>query len=201
MNIWFVSSTGKGTFEVARSSLQRFTTKELRGGRLTRRYFTYRATILAALVLSSCGVSVIAGNYNPPQEVKYDSVWNAGWLQISKDSKPLIATSDAPGVCNVGGSQQGCVATDSKLIADFRSFASKLSSSLVPPEFSLANRTFHRYVTESIRGPSERDAAIDSSNSNRSLKNSNHELKSAQKLIEKALSQYRGPNKPSNPFS
>lgn len=106
------------------------------GGRMTRRYFTYTTTVLAALVLSSCGVSVIAGNYNPPQEVKYDSVWNAGWLQISKDSKPLIATSDAPGVCNVGGSQQGCVATDSKLIADFRSFASKLSSSLVPPEFS-----------------------------------------------------------------
>ena len=157
--------------------------------------------LLGSIVLTSCGVSAIIGNYNPQQEAKYDTIWNSAWNQIAKDSQPLKATSTSPGVCNIGGSQQVCFDTDVKLIADYRLIGSKLSGSVVPSEFGKANRTFLEYVSATIKGLSSRDAAIVSQNPNASLTQSNNYLKTAETLILKSLGEYRGPNKPSNPFS
>jgi hypothetical protein len=165
------------------------------------KYLGVVAITLTAFAINSGNALATAGKYSPQQELRYDAVWNASWARIAKDSKPLVASSKSPGVCNIGGSQKGCLDTDEELITDYRSLANRLSGSIVPSEFAQANRTLHQFVMVDIRGLSERDAIIESQNTNATFKESNQELERAAKLIEKAVSEYNGPDKPSNPFS
>ena len=140
------------------------------------------------------------GSLNLVKEQQYDVKWNAGWTAIAKDSRPFEESSTSPGVCNVGGTQQGCYVTDSKLIDDYTSLSNALSGSIVPPEFALANGTVHRGIAAATRGLTERGTLIATQSSSGTFAESNQWLEQAQSLFKKSITQFQGPNKPANPF-
>lgn len=160
------------------------------------------ATVLfGAVVLCSCSVSVVAGNFNPVQELKYDAKWNTGWTQIARDGSPLKASATSPGVCNSGGSQQGCFDADENLIADDKTLANALSGSIVPSEFAGANATLHQGLSQDEKGLSERDLLISTQNASGTFARSNATLQDAASLFMRSVGQFQGPNRPTNPFS
>ena len=151
-----------------------------------------------AICLGACSVSVFVAH--PDQESRYDALWSADWRKIVSDQQPLRASASSPGVCNIGGSKQGCYAADVALMADFRKLASDLSGPVVPPEFAQANGALHQGIRDEIRGLLDRNDAIASQNPNASLSPSNKELELGQQTLMRALSEYRGPRLPANPF-
>jgi hypothetical protein len=163
-----------------------------------------RRTVAVAVLVAcveGCSVSVVSSSDNLLQEAKYDALWSADWTRIAIDYRPMQATASSPGVCNIGGSKQGCYDADLRTISGFRRLASDLSgAAVVPPEFARANTTLHRGIADYIQGLSERDEAIASQNPDASLGPSNKELALAQQVCEKALSEYHGLQLPPNPF-
>jgi hypothetical protein len=136
---------------------------------------------------------------HPATEIHYDSIWLADWTAIKVDEQPLEATSNSPGVCNAGGSQQGCYDTDEKLINGYHKLLSDLSGANVPSEFSEANSTIHKGVEEMIQGLADRDDLIASQSENGTFTQSNHELALGEHTIERAQTEFKGVHIPRNP--
>jgi hypothetical protein len=157
--------------------------------------------VCAAVLFCSCSVAVSVGSFNLVKEQQYDVRWNTGWTNVARDSKPLQTTSTSPGVCNAGGSKQGCYDADAKLIADYTALAKALSGSIVPSEFVKANDTVHQGIAADIRGLTERDTLIATQNANGTFEQSNQSLEQAQSLFKSSIGEFKGPNRPENPFS
>jgi hypothetical protein len=158
------------------------------------------ALILAAstLCLGACSVSAFVAH--PDQESKYDAAWSTDWQQIVSDQQPLTPSPSFAGVCNAGGSEQGCYETDLKLISDFRKLGSDLSGSAVPSEFARANTTLHQGIADEIQGFSDRNQVIASQDPNATFSKSNQELEVGLSVCKEALGEYRGPKLPADPF-
>jgi hypothetical protein len=150
------------------------------------------AVAVLAACLGGCTVSVSASSDNLIKEQKYDALWLADWRRIATGQHPFQASASSPGVCNSGGSKQGCYDTDLKVIADYRKLESDLSGSVVPSEFARANTTLHRAIAELIQGLSDRDQAIASQNPNATFTESNKELALGQQTCKQAETQYHG---------
>jgi hypothetical protein len=131
--------------------------------------------------------------------MKYDKLWAADWHKIVIDERPFIASASSPGVCNIGGTKQGCYDADLALIADFRKLGTDLSGSVVPSEFAQANTTLHLAIQQFIQALSDRNDAIASGNPDATLTPSNNELTVAQRTFEQAFSEYKGAYPPPNP--
>jgi hypothetical protein len=155
------------------------------------------AAAVVAAALAGCAAEVYT--VNPAQEMKYDRLWAADWHRIVIDERPFIASASSPGVCNIGGTKQGCYDADLTLIADFRKLGADLSGSVVPSEFARANTTLHAGIREFIRALSDRNDAIASGNPNATLTQSNNELAVAQRTFEQAFAEYKGAYPPANP--
>ena len=157
--------------------------------------------VIASALFSSCSVTVSASSDNLVKEQQYDTKWNARWTAVARDSEPLKATPTSPGVCNAGGSKQGCYDADVKLIADYKALANGLSGSTVPSEFAQANATVHRGLAAAVRGLTERDALIASQNENGTFAQSNQSLEEAETLFKNSIGEFQGPNRPQSPFT
>lgn len=156
--------------------------------------------LLSAVLLVASGCSVSVSSVNPDQEARYDSVWAADWGKVAADQRSLQPSGSSPGVCNVGGSKQGCYDTDNSLIVDFHVITQGLSHIAVPAEFKQGNSAILRGIATLIRGLSDRNTAIVSNNTKASMDQSNQELQAGYKTLETAVPQFKGPKPPPNPF-
>ena len=171
---------------------------------ISKRLLPKAGVVMATLIpviVCACSVAVSVGAFNPVKEQQYDASWNAGWSDIAMDSKPLQATTTSPGVCNDGGSRQGCYDADTKLISDLDTLAKKLRGSLVPSEFARANSTILEGIAADIRGLKERDTLIWTRDEQGTFAQSNQSLKHAQSLFNSSIGEFRGPDTPRSPFT
>ena len=82
----------------------------------------------------------------------YRAAWKHWWDQIARDEKPYLATATSPGVCNIGGTKQGCVATDLKIAADLRGLRTALRTAHVPGPYRRATNLTLLAVSQNLRG-------------------------------------------------
>jgi hypothetical protein len=143
---------------------------------------------LAAVVLSACSASlhVSAGVVNADA---YNAKWRAAWSAVMSDATPYIPTAASPGVCNVGGTKQGCYDTDQSVIADLHTMSTELTGSVVPGQFRPANRLLQQAIKITVLGLQLRDEAI-ANNDDRSFQRSRRLLPQGHTLFLRAYSTY-----------
>lgn len=102
-----------------------------------------------------------AGNVQDLQaEGRYKAIYAEQMTKIGVDNQLFAPASSKPGVCNVGGSQQGCFEADAQLILDFQGMLKALEATPVPPRYSNADKLLREAIAEDIRGLGLRNQAI-----------------------------------------
>jgi hypothetical protein len=124
-----------------------------------------RTSLNALLLLIAIGgcVSVrttgAASSQDVQAEDRYKAVYAAQMTKVQTDLL-LFQPTTTPGVCNKGGSQQGCFDADALLIQDFKATLDALAATAVPPRYVEANRLLKDAIAEDIRGLELRNSAI-----------------------------------------
>jgi hypothetical protein len=144
--------------------------------------------MLAAGMLFGCSASVhvSAGSVN---DGAYNTKWSAAWSAINRDAQPYIARGSSQGVCNIGGTKQGCYDTDQAVVADLHRMRSSLRGSIVPAQFRGANKLLQRAITTTISGLALRDQAI-AKNDDRLFHRSRLVLPQGHDLFQQAYAAY-----------
>ena len=109
-------------------------------------------TALIALPAAGCGVSVSVHGGVISGDGPYRAAWKQWWRRIQRDEKTYRATATSPGVCNMGGSKQACVATDEKVAGDLRGLRTALRSVHVPGPYRRATNLTLLAVSQDLRG-------------------------------------------------
>jgi hypothetical protein len=93
-------------------------------------------------------------------EDAYKAVYAEQMTKVRTDNVAFQPTSSSPGVCNKGGSQQGCFDADAVMIQDFQATQSALGATAVPPRYVEADGLLRKAIAEDIRGLELRNKAI-----------------------------------------
>jgi hypothetical protein len=166
------------------------------------------AILLAAVVLiivgayfvlhitSSVKVTGAASVTDMANEQTYNTTYQQDVLRIQADTVPYTATASSPGVCNKGGTKQGCFDTDQKVVGDLKVMLTDLGKLTLPPRFSKANTDLRQGLQILIDGLTLRDQVIAGSDPTASLDPSNQKLKEATDLQHKAYLEFPADNAP-----
>jgi len=90
----------------------------------------------------------------------YNAVYAEQMTKVQTHAVPFQPTTTTPGVCNKGGTKQGCFDADVILIQDLRATLDALAATAVPPRFVQADRLLREAIAEDIRGLELRNKAI-----------------------------------------
>ena len=93
-------------------------------------------------------------------EGRYNAVYAEQMTKVQTSTQPFQPTSTTPGVCNKGGTKQGCFDADVVLIQDLRAMLDALAATAVPPRYAEADRLLRDAIAEDIRGLELRNKAI-----------------------------------------
>jgi hypothetical protein len=93
-------------------------------------------------------------------EDAYKAVYAEQMTRVRTDNVAFQPTSSSPGVCNKGGSQQGCFDADAVMIQDFKATQNALAATAVPPRYVEADGLLREAIAEDIRGLELRNKAI-----------------------------------------
>ena len=118
-----------------------------------------------------CGLVVIAGcagvrpggsaiAQDSQGERSYKAIYAEHMTRVRSDNLLFAPTSSSPGVCNKGGSQQGCFDADAVLIQDLQAMQRALDAIPVPARYSEANKFLRDALAQDIRGLELRNQAI-----------------------------------------
>jgi hypothetical protein len=129
-------------------------------------------------------------------EQTYGAVYKHDVLAIQADTVPYTPTSTTPGVCNKGGTKQGCYDTDQKVVRDLRSMQADLGRLTVPPRFKKADSDLRAGLKLNIDGLLLRDQAIASNDPNATFGPSNQMLQQAVDQLHKAYTEFPTDNAP-----
>src|SRR4051794_15031603 len=105
---------------------------------MTGRGSAFVLTIAAAAVLAGCvsvNVTSAATVEDFRAEQSYGAVYAGQMTKIASDLDAFKPSAANPGVCNQGGTKQGCYDADLVLIADFQALVASLEATPVPPRF------------------------------------------------------------------
>lgn len=127
------------------------------------RLLTATVWIVGLIAISGC-VSVrpigAASIEDLQAEDRYKAVYAEQMTRIRTDTLMFAPTSANPGVCNKGGSQQGCFDADAVLINDYQSVLRALDATPVPPRYAEADGLLRGAIAEDLRGLELRNRAI-----------------------------------------
>jgi hypothetical protein len=90
----------------------------------------------------------------------YKAVYAERMTKIQTDGLVFQPTTTTPGVCNKGGTKQGCFDGDVVLTQDLRATLDALAATAVPPRYVEADRLLREAITQDIRGLELRNKAI-----------------------------------------
>jgi hypothetical protein len=93
-------------------------------------------------------------------ENDYVSVYMARMTALSRDLQLFVASGSNPGVCNKGGTKQGCYDADAKVVSSLTAMLGALSATTVPPRFVEADRLLREAITKNVQGLELRNQAI-----------------------------------------
>lgn len=112
---------------------------------------------LALLMTGACAANVHPFSID---DAAYKRVWAADWSAVQRDAAPYRATSTSPGVCNVGGSQRGCVLSDQRVVDDLNRLIQDLQTTRVPSEYAKANSAVLDACKVEVQGLQLRDRGL-----------------------------------------
>jgi hypothetical protein len=158
--------------------------------------------LVCLLAIGGCAVSVrtFHGTVDDVQaEALYNNTYSASMTGLHQDIQRLFgATGTNPGVCNVGGSKQGCYDADLQVIQDYRGMLSALAKIPVPQRFADGDRLLRQAIDESIRGLQLRNQAI-AQNDDAAWAQHAEILKQATSTFQRAYAAYPEDNRPQPP--
>ena len=93
-------------------------------------------------------------------EDRYKAVYSDQMTRIREVNLIFLPSTGNPGVCNKGGTKQGCYDADVRLIQSLEAMLQALGAVPVPPRFVEADRLLRSAITENIRGLELRNRAI-----------------------------------------
>jgi hypothetical protein len=105
-----------------------------------------------SLLQVACGVSAQVTTGDAALEQQYKAIWQRDFTKVKQDAAPLAASSTSPGVCNVGGSKQGCYDTSEKLASDLQALLNDLGKVTVPPRYRRADQMLRDGLTSNVSG-------------------------------------------------
>jgi hypothetical protein len=125
---------------------------------------TLTAVLMFGLIVVGGCVSVRITGASSTQDLqaeeRYKAVYAEQMTRVRTDNVPFAPTSSNPGVCNKGGSQQGCYDADTVMIQDLNETLTALAATAVPPRYADADRQLRESIAEDIRGLELRNKAI-----------------------------------------
>jgi hypothetical protein len=123
------------------------------------------ASLLVALVavggcVSARVVTGVGSLEDLQAEEHYKQVYSQQMTKLQADLGLLAPAGSNPGVCNKGGTKQGCFDADNQLIEDLQAMQGALASTAVPPRYAAADKLLREAVAGDIRGLELRNQAI-----------------------------------------
>lgn len=103
----------------------------------------------ASVSLRTTGADTVA---DLQAEDAYKATYAEQMAKVKVANQLLAPTASNPGVCNVGGSQQGCYDADIKVIEALQAMLSAVEATPVPPRFVDADALLRKAIAEDIRG-------------------------------------------------
>ena len=128
-------------------------------------------------------------------EVAYNNIYSLQMSRLSEQLNLFAASGSNPGVCNVGGSLQGCHDADAKVIAAMQDVIAALGAVVVPPRFVAADEHFRAALAENIHGLALRSQAIEN-NDNNAWAQHKVVLEAAQASLLQAYQEFPADNRP-----
>ena len=122
-------------------------------------------TVVLLMTLAGCvTVGVHTTGAASVDELKAENAYVAVYMDhmtvLSRDWLPFAASGSNPGVCNKGGTKQGCYDADSKVIGDLDAMLAALASTAVPSRFAEANGLLRDAITKNVQALDLRNRAI-----------------------------------------
>jgi hypothetical protein len=93
-------------------------------------------------------------------EEHYKQVYAEQMSKLRVDNQLLAPAGSNPGVCNKGGTKQGCFDADKQLIEDLQAMQGALAAIAVPPRYAAADKLLQEAIAGDIRGLELRNQAI-----------------------------------------
>jgi hypothetical protein len=128
-------------------------------------------------------------------EEQYKAVYAAHMQQVGQALGPFRPSGSDPGVCNIGGSRQGCHAADERLISAFESMIDELATIAPPPRYARAAGLLNAAIRLEILGLQTRNSAIES-HDDAAWTAQNQILHDAQTAVEAAYQAFPTDNRP-----
>jgi hypothetical protein len=128
-------------------------------------------------------------------EVAYNNVYNLQMSKLAEQIKLFAASGGNPGVCNVGGSLQGCHDANAKVIAAMQNVIAALGAVVVPPRFVAADEHFRAALANNMHGLELRNQAIEN-NDNNAWAQHKVVLEAAQASLLQAYQEFPADNRP-----
>jgi hypothetical protein len=125
----------------------------------------------------------------------YKAVWSKDWAPVIRDARAWGPNGASPGVCNKGGTKQGCYNTDEKVATELQQLRNDLLATNTPAEFRDAAATLDQALMLEVDGLHQRDSAI-AQNNDASFGQAVATLKSANALFTKAYQQFPDYDRP-----
>jgi hypothetical protein len=158
--------------------------------------------LVCLVAIGGCAVSIqtFHGTVDDLQaEAQYNNTYSASMASLHHDIQRLFGvTATNPGVCNVGGSKQGCYDADLQVIQDYHAMLSALAKIPVPRRFADGDRLLRQAIDESIRGLQLRNQAI-AQNDDAAWTQQAGILKQATSTFQRAYAAYPEDNRPQPP--
>jgi hypothetical protein len=159
------------------------------------------AALLAVLVLGGCVTTRTTGAATVDDlraEDQYKQVYALQMANLQAGNALLAASGVNPGVCNAGGTKQGCFDADAVVIGDLKAMKAALEGSTVPPRYVDADRMFRAAIDRDVEGLELRNQAI-AANDNVLWKQHGPVLEAALTGFQAAYHAYPEDNRPVPP--
>lgn len=162
----------------------------------------WAATWVVCLVSVSGCVSVrITGADNVEDlqaEDRYKATYAEQMTEFHADNQLFAPIGSNPGVCNAGGSKQGCYEADATVIQHLQAMLRALVATPVPPRFTDGDKLLRKAIAEDIRGLQLRNQAI-AENDDAAWKEHEVALGNAVAIFQEAYQAYPQDNRPQPP--
>lgn len=135
-----------------------------RSGHQPTRRLPFAAAWVACLVAVGGCISIkttgadTVGDFGA--EAQYNAVYAEHMTVVARDNQAFAASGSNPGVCNKGGTNQGCYDADATVIQDYQALLDALKTTPVPPRFADADRQLRAAVAQDIAALQLRNQAI-----------------------------------------
>lgn len=155
------------------------------------------AGLLAVTLMGCLSFGIKTSGAATVEDLAAENNYKATYAQtaavIASDEEPMKPTASSPGVCNKGGTKQGCHDTDSRIITDLNAQLAALNSIRVPPRFVDGDKLLRDSISLQIQGLTLRNHAIEGIGDG-SLGPSNDKLQQADSVMSSALAAFPSDN-------